>query len=73
MLVVLGEEQILSVQQICQGCLLADRSGAPRWRKGKLGCGHLLGRLDSVGTSRSGTSQPAIYECEMGFKIAEID
>jgi hypothetical protein len=65
MLVVLGEEQILSVKQICQGCLLADRSGSPRWRQGKLCCGHLLGRLEK--------SQPAIYECEMGFKIAEID
>jgi hypothetical protein len=73
MLVIIGEEQILSVQQICQGCLLADRSGFPRWRQGKLCCGHLLGQLDSIHATRSEKSQAAIYECEMGFKIAEID
>jgi ligand-binding sensor protein len=72
MLVILGEEQIFPVKQICQGCLLADRSGSPRWRQGKLCCGHLLGGLESVRATRSQTDRPAIYECEMGFKIAEI-
>jgi hypothetical protein len=65
MLVVLCEEQILSVQQICQGCLLADRTGLPRKRQGKPCCAHLLGK--------SNQSQPTTYECEMGFRLAEIE
>jgi hypothetical protein len=65
MLVVLTEEQVISVQQICHSCLLANSAGLPRWRQGKLCCGHLLGK--------SGQSQPEIYECEMGFKIAQVD
>ncbi|MGK7873866.1 MAG: hypothetical protein AB4426_11305 [Xenococcaceae cyanobacterium] len=65
MLVILTDEQVLSTQQVCQGCLLADRRGLPRWRQGKLGCGHFLGK--------PGKNQPALYECQMGFLIANID
>jgi hypothetical protein len=65
MLVALGEEQIISIRQICQGCLLADHTGLPRWRQGKLCCGHLL--------AQSGGSQPTLYECKMGFRLAEIE
>lgn len=32
MLVILMDNQILASQQVCQGCLLADQSGQPRWR-----------------------------------------
>jgi len=65
MLVILTQEQVLNPTQVCQTCLLADRRGLPRWKKGKLGCGHSL--------RESEKNQPALYECEMGFKIADIE
>lgn len=65
MFVVITDEQLLSAQRVCQGCLLADNSGLPRWRGGKLGCGHSL--------AKSQQNQPTIYECQMGFHIANIE
>ena len=65
MLVILMEEQILSPACVCQTCLLADRSGQPRWRQGKLGCGHVVRKLSP--------QQPEQYECEMGFRVANIE
>ncbi|MGK7932346.1 MAG: hypothetical protein AB4041_13075 [Microcystaceae cyanobacterium] len=65
MLVVLTDEQILSTQQICSSCLLATHQGQPRWYQGRLGCGSSL-RL-------SKPQQPALYQCQMGFKLAELD
>lgn len=66
MLVMLTEERVIStIAKVCQGCLLADRSGLPRWREGKLGCGHFLGKSD--------IDRPALYECQMGFRIANIE
>ncbi len=65
MLVLLTDEQVLSPSQVCPGCLLADQSGQPRWRQGKLGCGHLL--------RKCATTQPNQYECEMGFRVANVE
>lgn len=65
MLVILADEQVLSTEEICPGCLLANRQGLPRWQEGKLGCGHSL--------SKKAQNQPALYQCQMGFKIAELD
>jgi hypothetical protein len=65
MLVILTDEHILSTHQVCQGCLLATGDGQPRWRGGKLGCGQSLGK--------AATHQPTLYECQMGFKIANIE
>lgn len=65
MLVILTEEQILSPNQVCQGCLLADSNGQPRWRQGKLGCGQAVRKLTS--------HQPQQYECQMGFRIANLE
>lgn len=65
MLVILIGEQLLSPQQVCQSCLLADRSGQPRWNQGRLRCGHALHKLSE--------SQPDQYECQMGFRIANIE
>lgn len=65
MLVILTEEQILSANQVCQSCLLADSKGQPRWRQGKLGCGHAVRKLTP--------HQPEQYECEMGFRIANLE
>ncbi|NET58182.1 MAG: hypothetical protein F6K47_19105 [Symploca sp. SIO2E6] len=64
MLVILTDEQILSPTQVCQGCLLADHSGQPRWRQGRLGCGHAV--------NKPIPQQPEQYECEMGFRVAYV-
>jgi hypothetical protein len=65
MLVVLQNEQVLSTDNICQGCLLASQSGTPRWHQGKLGCGYCLGK--------STNNQATVYECQMGFRLANIE
>jgi hypothetical protein len=64
MLVILTDEQIISTQQTCSGCLLADRHGAPRWHHGKLSCGHSLAK--AVG------ERAELYECQMGFVLANV-
>lgn len=65
MLVILMDEQILSPACVCQTCLLADHSGQPRWRQGKLGCGRAVRKLSP--------QQPDQYQCEMGFRVANIE
>ena len=65
MLVILMEEQILALQQVCQSCLLADRSGQPRWSQGQLRCGQAIRKLTA--------GQPDQYQCLMGFRIANIE
>ncbi|MBD1939908.1 MULTISPECIES: hypothetical protein [unclassified Microcoleus] len=65
MLVILMDNQLLSPQQVCQTCLMADQSGQPRWRKGQLCCGNQISQLAE--------HQPAQYECQMGFRIANIE
>jgi hypothetical protein len=65
MLVILQKEQILSTQIICQNCLWANQNGNPRWHQGKLGCGHCLGNSES--------NQAKLYECQMGFRLANIE
>lgn len=64
MIVMIAEEQIVSLEPVCQNCLMADRSGLPRWRHGKLSCGQAIEKA----TDRSAT----IYECQMGFRVTEI-
>lgn len=65
MLVILMEDRVLPPCQVCQGCLLADRHGQPRWHGGKLDCGHAVHKLSD--------RQPDRYECVMGFHVAQID
>lgn len=65
MLVILTEGQVLSTDQVCQGCLMADHSGAPRIRHGKLKCGR---------TIHNGIAEQApTYQCQMGFRLAQIN
>ena len=64
MLVILMENQILVPQQVCQSCLLADQAGRPRWHQGQLRCGRALMVSDN---------QPEQYECQMGFRVANIE
>ncbi|HAC62483.1 MAG TPA: hypothetical protein DCF68_02835 [Cyanothece sp. UBA12306] len=65
MFVVLTNDNVLSASAVCQGCLLANNQGLPRWNQGKLSCGHSVTPLDH--------HQPEQYECEMGFQVAQID
>ena len=65
MLVILTNEQVLSVKQVCPGCVMADSQGVPRWHNGKLGCGHLV--------EKSVENKPTVYECQMGFHLADIN
>ncbi|WP_341524616.1 hypothetical protein WKK05_18445 [Nostoc sp. UHCC 0302] len=65
MLVILMDDQILAPEQVCQTCLMADRSGQPRWRGGQLRCGQAI---------RKNTEQQSEqYECMMGFRIAYVE
>lgn len=65
MLVILMDNQIFAPQQVCQSCLLADGSGQPRWRQGKLYCGRAIRKLTE--------QQPDQFECLMGFRVANIE
>jgi len=64
MLVMMMDDQIISPKAVCQSCCWADRSGEPRWRQGNLTCGHPLAKGDR--------HLPNQYECQMGFRIAQI-
>nr|WP_256995564.1 hypothetical protein [Halomicronema hongdechloris] len=44
---------------------MADQHGRPRWHHGELRCGRLLARMSEA--------QPEQYECQMGFRIANIE
>jgi len=65
MLVILIKEQVIAPKKVCQSCLLADKSGQPRWYKGKLCCGQSISKIAE--------EQPERYECMMGFHIANIE
>lgn len=65
MLVILTDEHIFSAKQVCQGCLLANGQGLPRWHHGHPTCAHSLGK--------PGDNQPTLYKCEMGFRVAEVE
>ena len=66
MLVILTEGQVLSTDQVCQGCLMADRSGAPRVRHGVLKCGRAI-------KNGFGEQATPTYQCQMGFRLAQIN
>jgi hypothetical protein len=64
MLVILLEDQLVLPQKVCQSCLLADRSGQPRWSGSQLRCGQAL--------HKAVDQQPDQFECAMGFRVADI-
>lgn len=64
MLVILMDNQLVSPEQVCHSCLMADQQGQPRWSSGNLRCGRALQK----GSDRT----PDQYECQMGFRIANI-
>lgn len=64
MLVILTDDQIFAPEQVCQSCLLANKSGKPRLYGDELGCGKAI--------CKSTEQQPQQYECVMGFRLANI-
>jgi hypothetical protein len=62
MLVMLAGDQLLLPQQVCPGCVLADRAGQPRWQDGELKC---------ADRSVPPTANHQ-FECPMGFRLAVI-
>ena len=84
MLVILMKDKLLQPSTVCQGCLMANDSGLPRWQKGKLRCGRLVNNL--VSHSEKDAPQQVVceqdsalaesvlteYECAMGFRLAKI-
>lgn len=65
MLVILIQEQLIAPRKVCESCVLADRSGQPRFAQGKLRCGQAVSKITE--------QQPDWYECIMGFHIANIE
>ncbi|MGI0490849.1 hypothetical protein ACN4EG_03470 [Alkalinema pantanalense CENA528] len=65
MLVVLVGDQLISPQQVCQNCLMADQSGQPRWHGGRLRCGNAI--------TKTVDQQPRQFQCQMGFKILNVE
>ncbi|CDN15805.1 MAG: hypothetical protein HRU34_22490 [Richelia sp.] len=65
MLVILMDNQILTPTQVCQSCLLADKSGQPRWRRGQLCCGQVVNKATEQHSQQ--------FECMMGFRVAQIE
>lgn len=65
MLVILIKEQLIAPQNVCKSCVLADKSGRPRWYNGRLGCGQAASKITE--------QQADWHECIMGFRIANID
>jgi hypothetical protein len=72
MLVILMEDQLLSTAAVCKSCLMADRSGEPRWQGGQLKCGRRLALGQADCEQGATASIPVQYECQMGFRIAEV-
>jgi hypothetical protein len=68
MLVIMMDEQLISPQQVCQACLMADQSGQPRWNQGQLRCGRVLGKA-----AECSEPMPTQFECQMGFRVVHIE
>ena len=68
MWVVVMDEQIISPERVCQHCLMADQSGHPRGKQGKLRCARRA-RLRSPNS----LSPDHLVECQMGFMLTNVD
>ena len=68
MLVILMNDQVISPQTVCQGCLMANQQGQPRWHSGRLLCGRAL-----PWAAQDLGDRPNQYECRMGFRVADIE
>lgn len=70
MLIILTNEHLISPQQVCHSCLLADADGYPRWHQGRLGCGKTLNSHPKNSHQEQLSNH---YQCQMGFEIAQIE
>ena len=61
----IAEQQILYPKQVCHNCLMADKSGLPRWHNSKLACGKIQPQKTS--------EEAKIYQCQMGFNVTWIN
>lgn len=69
MLVIVMKDHLLPPAAVCHNCPMASQSGLPRWRRGRLRCGHPVARnVEAL----SVPTVPVQYECAMGFRIAEL-
>jgi hypothetical protein len=64
-LLIITDRQIICPPDICAGCLWATTQGQPRWRQGQLCCGQQINQ-------RTADEQPSAYQCQMGFKLVNI-
>jgi hypothetical protein len=70
MVVILAGNQVLSPRQVCQGCLLADRSGLPRLQDGYPTC---CGKTGEATNHHAGDQAACMtVECPMGFRVARL-
>ncbi len=65
MLVIVMDNQLLPPQRVCQSCLFANQQGQPRWQGGRLCCGQAV--------HKPSNELPDQYDCQMGFRIANIE
>ncbi len=76
MFVLLMDQQAISSDVVCRGCLLANQQGQPRWQEGQLLCGR---PLQGSGTSVSNLPEASAhqlstqYECQMGFRVTRLN
>ena len=64
MFVLLTDQQAISSEVVCQGCLMANQQGQPRWQAGELLCGRQLQPEALPSTEQ--------YECQMGFRLTRV-
>ncbi|MEL6440118.1 MAG: hypothetical protein AAFQ80_12785 [Cyanobacteria bacterium J06621_8] len=65
MVVMLADEQIFPAHKVCQGCLMSDRHGLPRWHENQLKCGKII--------PQAIPRQCKVYQCLMGFKVTQVN
>lgn len=63
-LIMATSDRLITIQQICQHCLMASQAGEPRWENGRLRCGQAI--------VMESPYQPDQFECEMGFRVIKI-
>ena len=64
MLVMIVGDRVVSVQQVCQNCLMASRDGQPRWDSGQLRCGQAI--------ASSVPQHADQFDCQMGFRVIQV-
>ena len=64
MLVIIVNDRLIPVQQVCQNCVMASRDGQPRWDRGQLRCGQAIAPLMP--------QQPEQFDCQMGFRVVQV-